>query len=229
MDKSVTKYEFINQLKSLPFVEQIWLFGSRARDDYHERSDIDLAIICSDQNDKNWSKVLEIIDEADSLLEIDCIQFNEASLTPAFYQNILKDKKVIYMKEIPWKDRFDSLGRAISKLEKGLQHPSFEKDDLIREGIIKRFEFTIELFWKTLKKILQHEEVETNSPKDTLKKAYQYKLIDPEDAWLNMLSDRNKTSHIYDEQEANKIIEHIKAYTPIFRENYAKIKKQYGL
>lgn len=39
-------YQFIKRLKELPFVDEIWLFGSRARGDAQERSDIDIAILC---------------------------------------------------------------------------------------------------------------------------------------------------------------------------------------
>ena len=45
MDKPLNSYRFIRQLTELDFIEQIWLFGSRARGDNQERSDIDLAIV----------------------------------------------------------------------------------------------------------------------------------------------------------------------------------------
>jgi predicted nucleotidyltransferase len=39
-------FQFIDKIKKLPFVEAIWLFGSRARGDSRSTSDIDLAIVC---------------------------------------------------------------------------------------------------------------------------------------------------------------------------------------
>ncbi|BDU60161.1 hypothetical protein FLA4_05710 [Candidatus Rickettsia kotlanii] len=54
MDKDIQSYIFINKLKSLPFVNEIWLFGSRARGDNDERSDIDIAIICPNITDQEW-------------------------------------------------------------------------------------------------------------------------------------------------------------------------------
>lgn len=92
-------YQFIKYLKTLPFIDAIWLFGSRARCDNREKSDIDLAIICPDATDQDWQKILDIIEDADTLLKIDCIRFSKNNISSSLYENILKDKKVIYVKK----------------------------------------------------------------------------------------------------------------------------------
>jgi predicted nucleotidyltransferase len=46
MAKALTEYRFLERLAALPFVQAVWLFGSRARGTARERSDIDLAILC---------------------------------------------------------------------------------------------------------------------------------------------------------------------------------------
>jgi predicted nucleotidyltransferase len=92
-------YNFINQLKSLPFIDEIWLFGSRARGDHRKKSDIDLAIICPNATDDDWLKIDHIIEEADTLLKIDCINFRKNKISDELYHHILKDKKVIYVKK----------------------------------------------------------------------------------------------------------------------------------
>ena len=99
--KPIVDYQFMQTLQTLPFIEEVWLFGSRARGDNQARSDIDIAIICPDASDKDWLRVLDIIDEADTLLKIDCVRFEKNKLSKALYQNILKDKKVIYVKNSP--------------------------------------------------------------------------------------------------------------------------------
>lgn len=58
----IKKYKFIEKLKSLPFVREVWLYGSRAIGDNEEKSDIDLAIICNKNYD--WNKVIEVIENA---------------------------------------------------------------------------------------------------------------------------------------------------------------------
>lgn len=222
-------YKFIAKLKTLSFIDEIWLFGSRARGDNQDRSDIDIAILCPYASDSDWSQVTEIIENADSLIKIDCIRFDEKNLSAEFYNNILNDKKVIYMKDVPWRDYFNTLGNAINRLQDVMEHPQLNEIEYMRDAAIQRFEFTIELFLKNLKKILLHEKIETTTPRDTLAKAYQYNLINDEAAWLLMLDDRNNTSHAYKEAEAKIIFEHIKTYLPVFQATYLKLKEQYKL
>lgn len=70
------------------------------------------------------------------------------------------------------------------------------------------------------------EGIETKSPRETLKQAYQMKWIDDEQLWLNMLRDRNETSHIYDEEKALEIYKKIKAYHPILKTVYRLLKEK---
>ena len=95
------------------------------------------------------------------------------------------------------------------------------------DATIQRFEFTIELFWKLLKKILLSKGVSTQYPRDVLQEAYAGNLIDDEQVWLNMMNDRNQTSHSYDEELANQIYERIKTYTPIFSKTLLKLKNNF--
>lgn len=72
-------YNFIEQIKSLPFVETVYLFGSRARGDNRSRSDIDLAVYCPQATQIQWRKIQDIIEDADTLLEIDCVRLDDAN------------------------------------------------------------------------------------------------------------------------------------------------------
>ncbi|MFN8832744.1 MAG: nucleotidyltransferase domain-containing protein, partial [Alphaproteobacteria bacterium] len=69
------------------------------RGDNREKSDIDIAILCPNATDVDWRKVTDIIEDADTLLKIDCLKFDKDELSDVLYQNILKDKKVLYVKE----------------------------------------------------------------------------------------------------------------------------------
>lgn len=65
----------------------------------------------------------------------------------------------------------ENLSNALKRLQEALtENPT---NPLIIDGTIQRFEFVIEIYWKTLKRLLSHEGIETNSPKDTLKHAYR--------------------------------------------------------
>jgi nucleotidyltransferase substrate binding protein (TIGR01987 family) len=100
--------------------------------------------------------------------------------------------------------------RALTKLREGILRYD-EADDLGRDGLIQRYEFTFELAWKTLKVLFEDEGlIGLNSPKTVLKEALGAGLIDDEELWLKMLADRNSTAHIYSEQMAIEICNKIR-------------------
>lgn len=83
-------------------------------------------------------------------------------------------------------------------------------NSIVIDGVIQRFEFTFELSWKLMKAYLEYEGVEVNSPRGTIKAAFEYGIIEDGDSWINMMIDRNKTSHIYDQAEALEIYNKIR-------------------
>lgn len=90
------QYKFIEKLKQLPYVKKIILFGSRARKDNIERADIDLAILCPKANDKDWLDIVDIIENADTLLHIDCLRFDQLSEKSKIKKNILDEGVSLY-------------------------------------------------------------------------------------------------------------------------------------
>lgn len=94
--------------------------------------------------------------------------------------------------------RMAQLQKALVALEVMVRKP-MDDDRSNIDATILRFEFTIGLFWKTLKVILETKGVVARFPKDVLSEAYSGKLIDDEKSWIDMLRDRNLTSHTYDE------------------------------
>jgi nucleotidyltransferase substrate binding protein (TIGR01987 family) len=97
----------------------------------------------------------------------------------------------------------DALGKALSRLDESL---SFDlSQPLVVDACIQRFEFCIELTWKTLKKCLAVEGIEANTPRESVQLAYSVHWINDETAWLSMLKDRNLTSHTYKEDLALEI------------------------
>ena len=90
----LNNYNFINQLKDLSFVNKIIMFGSRACGDSHNRSDIDIAIECPQASDDDWRQVLDIVEKADTLLKIDCVRLDKASID--LKKHIKEEGVVIY-------------------------------------------------------------------------------------------------------------------------------------
>ena len=119
-----------------------------------------------------------------------------------------------------------NLENALQRLNEALA----ETDDnpLIIDGTIQRFEFTIELFWKTLKRLLDLNNIQALTPKETLKQAYKIGWLKDEEKWLQMYKDRNQTSHVYNEDKAKEIYEHIKKNINELNETYELLKKEQG-
>lgn len=116
-------------------------------------------------------------------------------------------------KSIRWKQRFSNYRHALERLQEGaaLKQPS----DLEKEGIIQRFEFTFELAWKTLKDYMESQEIPVRFPREVIKEAFRYALLDDGECWMSMLEERNRLSHTYNEHTAHKAHQHIVAdYLP---------------
>ncbi len=100
----------------------------------------------------------------------------------------------------------DKLENAYQKLKEGVLQA---KDELDRDGVIRRFEFTSELLWKTLKIVLEYNGISCKSPRECIKLAFRHGFIEDDEVLLDILEDRNRTSHIYNEQLAKEIFERI--------------------
>lgn len=119
-----------------------------------------------------------------------------------------------------------SLGKALDRLGEALA--ASPENPLAIDATIQRFEFSIELFWKALRHLLAHEGIETMTPRTTLQEAYRAGWLQAEDAWLQMLQDRNETSHTYNEAKAREIYEHIRANYPELRRAHAYLLERFA-
>ncbi|MGL4912835.1 MAG: nucleotidyltransferase substrate binding protein [Romboutsia sp.] len=117
------------------------------------------------------------------------------------------------LKEIRWKQRFENFDKSYKLLKKYSNQPI--TTELERAGIIQFFEMTFELAWKVLKDYLESEGYMVKSPRETVKQAFQIGLIDNGHVWIDALSNRNLTTHTYDEKLAEKMTKEILlAYLP---------------
>jgi len=96
---------------------------------------------------------------------------------------------------------------ASGRLKEGARRA---KNPLEIDGAIQRFEFTFELLWKTLKIALEYYGVRCNNPRICIEQAFKNSLIDDDETFLDMLDDRNKTAHLYNEAASGEIFERIK-------------------
>jgi nucleotidyltransferase substrate binding protein (TIGR01987 family) len=106
--------------------------------------------------------------------------------------------------DIRWKQRFRNFERALQHLNEALDIS--EPDIIQKAGLIQFFEMTFELSWNLMKDYLEEEGYsELFSPRAVIKKAFEIGLISEGRTWLNLLEDRNLTSHTYDEQTASDV------------------------
>jgi nucleotidyltransferase substrate binding protein (TIGR01987 family) len=96
--------------------------------------------------------------------------------------------------------------KASLSLDKVLKE---KKDEYIRDAAIQRFEYSFELAWKTMKRILKHKGYEVGGSKDVFRLSAKEGLIDDPITWFGFLEMRNETVHSYDEAKAEKIYENI--------------------
>lgn len=201
--------------------ERILLFGSRARGDNRDRSDIDIAVFGMPK--ENRIVFSETIEKLPTLLDFDII-FVDEKTDEALLQNIIKDGVTIMNKLT---EKYNKFSSSISRLEESINEYEVYKISSSRDGVIQRFEFCAELAWKTTREYLcQQGYVEINSPKAVMKQAYSDGLIDDEHSWIELLNARNLTSHIYDENTAGEIFESIKTtFFPLLVELNRKLSK----
>lgn len=124
-----------------------------------------------------------------------------------------------------WRLSMGKLEKAISRLAEVVN--AKEQNPFLTDATIQRFEFTIELFWKTFRHLLALEGRETYSPKESLQAAYQLGWIQDEQAWLDMLKDRNLTSHTYNETLAEQIVQRIRLYYPEMHRTFQALAQRF--
>lgn len=95
---ALPSYKFLSKITALPYVEAVYLYGSRARGDNQPRSDIDLAIFCPTATSKEWLDILELVENADTLLKVDCVRFDSLQETDFLKKNILEQRQILYEK-----------------------------------------------------------------------------------------------------------------------------------
>lgn len=111
-------------------------------------------------------------------------------------------------KDIRWKQRFQNFDRAVMLLREPIDRGVETLSDLEKEGTIQRFEFTVELAWKTLKDYLEYQglDIDPVTPRNVIKEAFTAKILSDGQVWIDMLDHRNLMSHTYDSKTFEKAV-----------------------
>ena len=93
-------------------------------------------------------------------------------------------------------------------------------DEIVREGLIQRFEYTHELAWNVMKDYAGFQgNTGIGGSRDATREAFQLQLMSDGKLWMDMIGSRNDTSHTYNEDIAEDVYEKILAlYYPAFLE-----------
>lgn len=99
-----------------------------------------------------------------------------------------------------WLQRFENFDRALLLLEEALSRGPSALNQLEKEGVVQRFEYTLELAWKTIKDYLEAGGMvfTTATPRQVVKDAFAARIVADGQTWIDMLDHRNLLSHTYD-------------------------------
>ncbi len=112
--------------------------------------------------------------------------------------------------DIRWKQRFQNFEKANENLKKMVELFKKEPTNIAYKlACIQAFEMDFELCWKTVKDYLNYLGYKVQSPRETVKQAFSVDIIKDGELFIEMIEARNSTSHIYDEIQAQKVIEAI--------------------
>lgn len=208
--------------------ERIYLFGSQANGESEKTSDIDIAY--DDINFKEHYLIEDEVKKMDTLLKID---IKNISKTNVNFQNRVKSTgKVLFSanKKLRVEDYISNLSKAFNRFSNAIKRKKefYEQgySDIFLDLIVKRFEFTYEISWKAIKRYLDYIGIDCKNPRDCFKEAYQQGLITDENIWLEMIEQRNLSSHIYDEEEISGILEQIDNYQNAFHQLINNLNKK---
>lgn len=115
-------------------------------------------------------------------------------------------------KDIRWKQRFQNFEKAYMRLKEAMEMK--ELTELERNGLIQRFEFTLDLSWKVMKDFLEEQGFAFKpSPKDTLRMAQQSNYITYAQELIDGLDIRNELSHDYSGEKFERLEQKLREET----------------
>ena len=124
-----------------------------------------------------------------------------------------------------YKLKLDVLKEAVQTFEASLNIDlkkfSDTEVDAIKNGQIQKFEYCVELLWKTMQGYINEiigEDI--SGPKPVIKSFFTHKIIDEKTYNLlyEIINARNSLAHIYDKNKFEEIYKKIFGYLPVIKE-----------
>ncbi|MDR3343233.1 MAG: nucleotidyltransferase substrate binding protein [Treponema sp.] len=119
--------------------------------------------------------------------------------------------------DIRWQQRFSNYKKALNKLSEAVKYITennnkFETvlSEIIKEGLVQRFEYTHELAWNVMKDYAEYQgNNSVGGSRDATREALNLKLIENGAVWMEMIRSGNETSHTYNNEIADTIVHKI--------------------
>lgn len=107
-------------------------------------------------------------------------------------------------------ERIENFNRAFEIFNDAVSAYNQDKENILMHmALVQAYEVCFELSWKVLKDYLAENGILVYMPKEVIKEAFNKNVIPNGQIWIDMLADRNATSHEYKMDKINIILEKI--------------------
>lgn len=208
---------------------RMYLFGSRVSGEAKPESDYDFAFEAPEADFRELEAIRADIEALPTLFRIDIA--NIANADSRFANRVRDTGLVIYSatKALRSQDGMMYFERALERFRivvtEREQWKADGNGDIVLDVAVKRFEFTYEMAWKALKRVLDFLGIDARSPRQVFKEAFAQGLLTEEAVWLDMIEMRNLSSHVYDEHEIASIIEKLDKFLEAFDSLRVKLQQ----
>ncbi|MFV0553283.1 MAG: nucleotidyltransferase substrate binding protein [Mangrovibacterium sp.] len=119
--------------------------------------------------------------------------------------------------DIRWIQRFSNFEKALNKLSEAVSYVMENPietmgayGEIIKEGLIQRFEYTYEMSWNVMKDYAFYQgNTDIAGSRDAIRFAVEANLVSDGVLWMDMIKSRIKTSHTYNEKVAQEVYDKI--------------------
>jgi nucleotidyltransferase substrate binding protein (TIGR01987 family) len=110
--------------------------------------------------------------------------------------------------DIRWQQRFDNYQRALYQLSLAMELSKQRAiSDLEKLGVIQAFKFVHELSWNVIKDFLEYEGISgLVGSRSTVREAFKRGIISDGQIWMDMVDQRNLSSHTYNKPVAEALV-----------------------
>lgn len=203
-NKPIEEYQFFKAMIAIPCVEAIYLTGSRARGDHHERSDIDLTISCPLATPQQWEQIKDIArSNQETLLRVDPVCLEHIT-SKGHRDVVLHKRQLLYLKTYGGPSIIEERKSAFfdiwsEKLDGWMAHmPAVDAvaNETQQKQLIECFQACFDCIWVIVRKSIAIHGMYTNTPLSTFREAYMEGWLENRLLWERMIEDYRLTKQV---------------------------------